>query len=90
VVTCANRAFKRGLVKPIGERPEGCEDSPWRRLRDEWRLVGVIVRERDSEPRRTRAIVADHGQHVAAYVLRSKAAARQFLEALAGRSRHVG
>jgi hypothetical protein len=39
--TCACRAFMRGLLKPVGEMPEGCEDSLSRRLRDEWRLVGV-------------------------------------------------
>jgi adenylate kinase family enzyme len=84
--TCAYRAFMRGLMKPVGEMPEGCEDSAWRRLQDEWRLVGVIVRQRHSEPRRARAIIATYGQHLAAYVLRSKAAARRFLEALGGSS----
>ena len=39
--TCAARAFRRGLSKPVGEMPEGCEDSVWRRLRDEWGLVGI-------------------------------------------------
>src|SRR3954467_1913660 len=36
---CAARAFARGLRKPAGEMPEGCEDSRTRRLRDEWGLV---------------------------------------------------
>ena len=47
---CAGRAFLRGLRKPVGEMPEGCDDSSWRRLRDEWRLAVVIWRNRRSEP----------------------------------------
>jgi adenylate kinase family enzyme len=82
--TCAFRAFLRGLRKPVGEMPEGCEDSAWRRLRDEWRLVGVILRNRRSEPERARAIVAEHGRHAALHALGSKRAAREFLDGLAG------
>jgi adenylate kinase family enzyme len=80
--TCACRAFMRGLLKPVGEMPEGCEDSLSRRLRDEWRLVGVIWRDRRSEPERARAIVAEQGQHAALYVLGSKRAAQDFLDGL--------
>jgi adenylate kinase family enzyme len=79
---CACRAFMRGLRKPVGEMPEGCEDSAWRRLRDEWRLVGVIWRDRGSEPERGRAIVAEHGRHAALHVLGSNRAAREFLDSL--------
>ena len=82
--TCASRAFMRGLRKPVGEMPEGCEDSAWRRLRDEWRLVVVILRARRSEPERGRAIVAEHGRHAALHVLGSKRAAREFLDGLGG------
>src|SRR5215471_10074644 len=46
---CSGRAFLRGVRKPDGEMPEGCDDSPWRRLRDEWRLAFVIWRNRRSE-----------------------------------------
>src|SRR6188768_2139577 len=49
---CAGRAFLRGLRKPVGEMPEGCDDSSWRRLRDEWRLAIAIWRNRRSEPER--------------------------------------
>jgi len=80
--TCAYRAFKRGLTKPVGEMPDGCEDSTWRRLRDEWGLVGIIVRHRGSEAERGRAIVESHGRHTASYVLGSKFAAQEFLDAL--------
>ena len=52
---CAGRAFLRGLRKPVGEMPEGCDDSSWRRLRDEWRLAIVIWRNRRSEPEREHA-----------------------------------
>jgi adenylate kinase family enzyme len=81
---CAGRAFARGIRKPVGEMPEGCDDSVARRLRDEWRLVGVIWRNRSSEPERGRAIVSQHGQHAALHVLGSKRAARDFLSGLGG------
>jgi adenylate kinase family enzyme len=80
--TCAGRAFIRGFRKPVGTMPEGCEDSVRRRLRDEWRLVGVIWRYRRSEPEQERAIVSQHGQHAALHVLGSKRAAREFLSGL--------
>lgn len=73
--TCAGRAFLRGLRKPVGEMPEGCEDSVTRRLRDEWRLVGVIWWKRRSEPERGRAIISEHGQHATLHVLSSRQAA---------------
>jgi len=81
---CAYRAFTRGLLKPVGEMPEGCEDSAWRRLRDEWRLVGVIWRARRSEPEQERAIIVADGRHAALHVLGSKRAARAFLDGLGG------
>jgi len=80
--TCAGRAFMRGLRKPVGAMPEGCPDSVRRRLLDEWRLVGVILRDRHSEPERARAIFSQHGQHVVLHVLGSKRAAREFLNGL--------
>ena len=76
---CAARAFARGLRKPVGEMPEGCDDSVRRRLGDEWRLVGVIWRNRRSEPERGRAMLSEHGRHTALHVLGSKRAAREFL-----------
>lgn len=81
---CAGRAFARGLRKPVGEMPEGCSDSLRRRLRDEWRLVWVIWRNRRSEPERTRAIISQHGHHASRHVLRSTRAARDFLGGLSG------
>lgn len=77
---CAGRAFLRGLRKPLGEMPQGCDDSAWRRLRDEWRLAVVIWRHRRSEPEREHEIISEHGQHVALHVLKSKRAVRQFLD----------
>ena len=82
--TCASRAFVRGLRKPVGEMPEGCEDSAWRRLRDEWRLVGIILSHRRSEHVRGRAIVARREPRVAVHVLGSPRGAREFLDGLAG------
>ncbi len=53
---CAGRALGRGVRRPVGtEMPEGCDDSVIRRLRDEWRLVGVAWRDRRREPERERA-----------------------------------
>lgn len=80
---CAGRAVLRGLRKPVGEMPQGCDDSAWRRLRDEWRLAVVIWRSRRSEPEREREIICQRGQHAALHVLRSNRAARQFLDSLA-------
>ena len=68
---CAGRAFLRGLRKPVGEMPEGCDDSSWRRLRDEWRLATVIWRNRRSEPEREHEIISQHGQHAVLHALGS-------------------
>jgi adenylate kinase family enzyme len=79
---CAGRTLLRGLRKPIGEMPEGCDDSSWRRLRDEWRLAMVIWRSRRLEPEREREIISRSGRHAALHVLGSKRAARKFLDGL--------
>ena len=83
---CAGRAFVRGIRKRPSwlEMPEGCDDSVRQRLSDEWRLVGVIWRNRRSEPERERAIISQHGSHVALRVLGSKRAVNEFLSNLAG------
>jgi adenylate kinase family enzyme len=78
---CAARAFARGLRKPRGEMPEGCEDSRRRRLRDEWGLVGRIWQVRREEPERARSIVLQHGSPAARHVLRSKQEMKEFLNA---------
>ena len=79
---CAGRAFLRGLRKPVGEMPEGCDDSSWRRFRDEWRLAIVIWRNRRSEPEREHEIISQYGHHVVLHTLGSKRAAEEFLGAL--------
>lgn len=79
---CARRAFVRGLRKPAGQMPAGCEDSAMRRLRDEWGIVGRNWRRRRSEPARARALVAEHGSHTTLHVLDSKRAADEFLSNL--------
>jgi adenylate kinase family enzyme len=79
---CAGRAFLRGLRKPIGEMPEGCDDSVTRRLRDEWGLIAVIWRHRRSEIEHARAVISQHGRHVVLRVLRSKREAQELLSAL--------
>jgi adenylate kinase family enzyme len=79
---CAPRACVRGLRKrPVGfELPRGCDEPAWRRLRDEWRLAWRIWRARGSERERDLGILSHHGEHVAVHVLRSRRAAREFLE----------
>ena len=64
------------------EMPEGCNDSAWRRLRDEWRVAGRILRKRHSEPEREHEIISQHGQRAALHVLRSRSAASEFLDRL--------
>jgi adenylate kinase family enzyme len=81
---CAGRAFARGLRKPVGELPEGCEDSARRRLRDEWWIVTRVWRYRRREPERALAMIAKHGSHAALHVIRSKREAKEFLEGLTG------
>ena len=78
---CAGRAFRRGFRMP-SELPEGCDYSAWMRLRDEWRLAVRILLKRRSEPAREREIISKHGGHVGLHVLRSKRAAREFLDGL--------
>ena len=79
---CVGRALRRGVRKPDGEMPEGCDDSAWRRLRDEWRLAGRIWRRRRFEPEREHEIISQHAQHAALHVLGSERAAREFLDAV--------
>jgi adenylate kinase family enzyme len=76
---CAGRAFLRGFRMP-DELPEGCDYSSWQRLRDEWRLIPRIWRNRSFEPERELEIIAQHGQHVALHVLGCKRAVREFLD----------
>lgn len=80
--TCAGRAFLRGLRKPVGEIPEGCDDSATRRLRDEWRLIGAAWRHRRSEAEQACATIDQHGSDVELRVIRSKRAAQEFLSTL--------
>jgi adenylate kinase family enzyme len=78
--TCARRAFIRGIRRPPGTiMPDGCDDSAWRRLRDEWGIVWKVWRGRRSERERELAIVARHGKHCALHVLGSKRAIDDFL-----------
>ena len=79
---CAWRALVRGVrTRPADfELPIGCDESRWRRLRDEWGLVWRIWRVRRSERETELKILSQHGKHVAMYVLRSKRAVREFLD----------
>lgn len=78
---CAWRSIVRGVrSRPAGfELPPGCAESRWRRLSDEWRLSVSICRTRRSERDKEMAIISQHREHLALYVLGSKAAVRRFL-----------
>ncbi len=77
---CARRAFVRGLRRPRDfQPPDGCDDSAWRRLRDEWMLVWRIWRRRHTTRERELAITSQCRGHVAVHILCSTRAAREFL-----------
>jgi adenylate kinase family enzyme len=80
---CAWRALARGVRKrPVGfQLPEGCDESAMRRLREEWSLAWRIWRVHRPEREREFEILSRHANHVALYVLRSKRAIRDFLQA---------
>lgn len=81
--TCARRAFKRGIRRPAETKmPEGCEDSTWRRVHDEWRLIWHIWRGRNAERERELAIITEHGRHVALHMLRSERSVQAFLDGI--------
>ena len=79
---CASRAFVRGIRKPVGEMPEGCQDSRSRRLRDEWGGVGRIWRNRRSEPAYARSEIVRHESDTTVHVLHSRREAKEFLDAV--------
>ncbi len=78
---CSGRALLRGFRMP-GQLPEGCDYTAWSRWRDEWRLAARIWRKLRSEPEREREIISQHGQNVAAHVLRSNQEVSDLLDAL--------
>ena len=81
---CAKRAFIRGIRRPPGSvMPDGCEDSTWQRVKDEWGIVWKVWRRRHSDRDTELGIVARHGQHVALHILRSRRAACEFLDGCA-------
>jgi adenylate kinase family enzyme len=77
---CAKRALLRGVRKPAGEMPEGCDDPTWRRLRDGWRLAIIIWRNRHSEPELEHEIISRYGQHTIRHEFASARAATEFLD----------
>ena len=76
---CAGRALLRGFRMP-SELPVGSTYTRWQRLRDESKLAVLIWRNRHSEPESERRIVAEHGQHLAVHVLKSRRSVREFLD----------
>ena len=81
--TCARRAFVRGVRRPPGSvMPEGCNDSTWQRVSDEWGSVWKVWRRRRSDRDRELEIVSQCGQHASLHMLRSKESIREFLESV--------
>jgi adenylate kinase family enzyme len=80
---CAKRATIRGLRnRPATfELPAGCEETPVRRLRDEWSLAWRICQDGRAERERDLAILSQHAGRIDLHVLRSRQAAREFLAA---------
>lgn len=80
---CVGRALRRGLRRPGAvTMPDGCDDSTWRRLRDEWAVAGRVLGKRRWEPQLEADIIAEHGRHATVIVLRSRAEVRRFLDRL--------
>ena len=82
---CSMRALRRSVRRGGGQMPEGCADSAWRRLRDEWRIAGRMWRHRHWEPAKERAVIAEHGAHATVHVLRSRAEVDDFVDRLDAR-----
>jgi adenylate kinase family enzyme len=78
---CAWRALLRGVRRrPVGfQLPNGCDESAFRRLREEWSLVWRIWRDHRSESELELRILSQHANQVALYVLDSKREADAFL-----------
>ncbi|MCP3857353.1 MAG: AAA family ATPase [Actinomycetia bacterium] len=76
---CLGRALVRGLRRPGIQMPEGCDDTAWRRFRDEWGVAWRVFRRRRWEPQLERRIISQHGQHASVHVLASKPEAAEFL-----------
>ena len=57
------------LISTVGfELPNGCDQSAWRRMRDEWWLVWRIWRVRRSERERELGIISRHEKRMAEVV----------------------
>lgn len=82
--TCVWRALVRGVrPRPAGfELPRGCDESAWRRLRDEWSLAWRIWKTHGLEVQRDLALLSRCREEVAVHVLRSKRELREFLDGL--------
>lgn len=78
---CACRALRRGVSRrPVDfQLPEGCLESGWRRLRDEWSLAWRIWHRHRLERERELGILSAHTGQVKVCVLRSRRAVREFL-----------
>lgn len=82
---CAGRALLRGFRRP-DQLPAGCTYTRWQRLRDEWKLIPRIWRNRSSEQQRELEIIARHGRHTTQHVLNSKRAVAEFLAGIGART----
>ena len=78
---CSWRALVRGVRKrPAGfQLPEGCEETAFHRLREEWSLAWRIRRVHRSEREIELGILSRHANDLALFILDSKRATREFL-----------
>jgi SAM-dependent methyltransferase len=80
--TKADAIVERLSCLDIERRVRDARGTAPQRLRDEWGIVWRISRRRYSERERELGILSRHGQHLALHVLRSKRAAREFVDGL--------
>lgn len=78
---CAWRAFRRGVRRPPEiQLPDGCEESFWQRISDEWGIVWRNWRQRQLVCERELALAAHCLPIMRVYVLNSKREAVDFVD----------
>ena len=78
---CAWRAFRRGLRRPADTQlPEGCVDTLYQRLKDEWGIVWRNWRNRKSVPERDLDLACRCRNSMRVHILSSKRDAADFID----------
>lgn len=80
---CAWRAFLRGLYRPANTvLPEGCEESHWQRLVDEWAIVLRHIRRHRIWQREQQLLANTYRNKMSVVVLSNATQSRQLLDNL--------